>query len=452
MDAFRAKILIVDDEESNLLAMKKILEQEAYQVSTARQAALALSLLKKQPFDLVLTDLRMPGVSGLELLRAIRKENTSIPVVILTAYGTVNDAVEAMKHGAVDFLSKPLRRETILKCVQDCLGRATSGREVSQRVQLLGNCAGIAQVKKTIRMLARTNASVLIEGESGTGKEIVAKIIHTESAREGRLVSVNCGAIPEALLESELFGHERGAFTGAVTAKPGLFELADKGTLFLDEIGELPLSLQVKLLRVLQDGSFFRLGGTETRQVDARIVAATNKDLKRKILEGSFREDLFYRLNVVSLAIPPLRERGDDIFLLADYFLDLAKEAYGRRDAAFTAEARAAMLGYAWPGNVRELKNAIERTLVMLEGGLIRPQDLGLRPVQDAPMVEQLATEPAAVNAALGEMRFPVGTSLRDMELEAIRRTLEFTGGDKAKAAEILGINQRTIYRKLPEL
>ena len=454
MDACRATILVIDDEESNLLAMKKILEQEAYQVVTAKMATTALTIFRRQAFDLVLTDLRMPGVSGLELLRAIRKDNSSVPVVMLTAYGTVSDAVEAMKLGAVDFLSKPLRRETILKCVQDTLaryGRAKDTRAgAAPKLQFLGNCPAISQVKRTIRMLARTNASVLIEGESGTGKEVVAKSIHTESARTGRLVSVNCGAIPESLLESELFGYERGAFTGAVNAKPGLFEMADKGTLFLDEIGEMPASLQVKLLRVLQDGMFFRLGGTEQKKVDVRIVAATNNDLKRQILEGKFREDLYYRLNVVALSLPPLRERGEDINQLAEFFLEHAKESYGKSDVKLSPEAKASIEAYSWPGNVRELRNVLERTLVMLDGDVILPVDMGL---PDAPNARQAATvEPVLEDRPQAEIRFPVGMSLHEIELEVIRRTLEFTGGDKARAAEILGINQRTIYRKLPEL
>lgn len=452
MDACRATILVVDDEEGNLLAMKKVLEQEAYQVVTARQAAMALSLFRRQNFDLVLSDLRMPGVSGLELLRSIRKENSSVPVVMLTAYGTVNDAVEAMKHGALDFLTKPLRRETILKCVQDALARGTGAQPSASRTQFLGNCAAITQIRKTVRMLARTAASVLIEGESGTGKEIVAKTIHAESGRTGRLVSVNCGAIPESLLESELFGYEKGAFTGAVASKQGLFELADRGTLFLDEIGEMPVSLQVKLLRVLQDGIFFRLGSTEQRKVDARVVAATNNELKKRILEGKFREDLYYRLNVVAIQVPPLRERGDDILLLADHFLELGKEAYGKKQLHLSAEARSAIAAFAWPGNVRELKNCLERTVVMHDGELIRPEDLGLpEAVATASFTRKLADAEAA-GTVPSEIRFAVGTSLHEMELEAIRRTLEFTGGDKARAAQILGINQRTIYRKLPEL
>lgn len=444
MEGYRATILVVDDEESNLVAMQKILEQEAYQVVTAKQAALALTLFKRQPIDLVLTDLRMPGVSGLELLRAVRKENADVPVVVLTAYGTVTDAVEVMKLGALDFLSKPIRRETLLKCVQDSLGKRRVSKDAKGKVAFVGNSPEVSQIKRTVKMLARTNASVLIEGESGTGKEIVAKTIHSESGREGALVTVNCGAIPENLLESELFGFEKGAFTGAVVAKPGMFELAHRGTIFLDEIGEMSLTLQVKLLRILQDGAFFRLGGTEPKKVDVRVVAATNCDLKKKISAGGFREDLYYRLNVVSLAMPPLRERGEDIPVLAQYFLDQAKDTYGKKEASFSPDALRAIQGAAWPGNVRELKNVVERTVVMLEGDVIGPAHLGLG-AGGAPAME-------TAGSAEFMLSFPLGTPLHVMELEAIRRTLAFTNGDKVKAAELLGINQRTIYRKLPEL
>lgn len=450
MEGFRARILIVDDQETNLLGMQKVLEQEAYQVVSAKQAAQALLLFKRQPFDLVLTDLRMPGVSGLELLRSIRKES-AVPVVVLTAYGTVDDAVEAMKLGAVDFLSKPVRRETLLRCVQDSLSRKITEPEAG-KVNFYGNSPVILQIKKTIRMLARTNASVLIEGESGTGKEIVAKTIHLESAREGKLVSINCGAIPENLLESELFGFEKGAFTGANAPKAGLFEIANKGTLFLDEIGDMSPSLQVKLLRVLQDGSFFRLGGTESRKAEARIVAATNADLKRKIADGSFREDLYYRLNVISIQVPPLRERVEDIPGLAQYFLDQAKVAYERREVTFSKEALEALQKQPWPGNIRELKNLIERTLVMLDGSVIMPENLGLISSPSPTAVIHPEMQAIKIPEQPGILQFPIGTKLRDIELEAIRKALEYTGGDKAKAAELLGINQRTIYRKLHEL
>jgi two-component system response regulator HydG len=442
MEGYRARILVVDDEQSNIEVMEKILSKEAYSVVTAKQASIALNTMKRQKFDLVLTDLRMPGVSGLELLRAIRKENSTIPVILLTAYGTVEDAVEAMKLGALDFLAKPIKREVLLKAIQDSLNRRNTEFE-TERFQFIGADAEILQIKRTIRLLSRTNATVLIEGESGTGKEVVAKSIHIESSRNGKLVNVNCGAIPESLLESELFGYERGAFTGANANKIGLFESADGGTLFLDEIGEMPQTLQVKLLRALQDGTFFRLGSTEPRKVDVRVIAATNADLKKKISEGSFREDLFYRLNVVSLRVPPLRERKDDIRQLANYFLELAKARYGKPEVFFTEESYLIMEAQRWEGNVRELKNTIERTLVLLEGGEINPKDLGLRFQTEGK--EEISLEK-------GEMVFPLGMKLKDIELELIRRTLEFTKGDKAKAAEMLGINPRTIYRKMSEI
>ena len=441
MEGFRAKILVIDDEESNLLAMDKILSAEAYSVVCAKQAAIAISLVRKQHFDLVLTDLRMPGVGGMEFLRSLRKTHPQLPVVMLTAYGTVSDAVEAMKLGALDFVSKPIRRETLLKCVQDCLQKSVTGSDIHYN-QLIGTSPAIAEIRRTIRMLARTNATVLIEGESGTGKEVVAKAVHSESARTGAMVSLNCGAIPESLLESELFGYHKGAFTGAEKNKMGLFQAAHMGTLFLDEIGEMAPSLQVKLLRVLQDSTFLPLGSREPVRVDVRIVAATNADLKKKILEGKFREDLYYRLNVVSLVLPKLRDRREDIPALAEHFLDFAMKLYKRSGVRFAEDAIPALQEFSWPGNVRELRNLIERTLVMLEGSEITAGDLGLKSsarMEKAPALDF-------------QMSFPVGTSLKEMELEAIRRTLEFTGGDKAKAAEILGINQRTIYRKLPEL
>jgi two-component system response regulator HydG len=441
MEGYRAKILVVDDEQSNLEVMEKILSKEAYAVVTAKQASIALNTLRRQKFDLVITDLRMPGVSGLELLRAIRKDNTSIPVILLTAYGTVEDAVEAMKLGAVDFLSKPIKREVLLKAIQDTLGRKFTETDGRSRMQFIGAHPDILQIKKTVRLLARTNATVLIEGESGSGKEIIAKSIHQESNREGRLITVNCGAIPDSLLESELFGYEKGAFTGAVGNKVGLFEAADRGTIFLDEIGEMPNQLQVKLLRTLQDNTFFRIGSTEPRKVDVRVVAATNADLRKKIADGLFREDLYYRLNVVSIFVPALRNRKEDIRLLADYFLALAKESYSRPDVYFSPQAYEAMEFHPWDGNVRELRNTIERTVVLLEGNEITPKDLGVlaKPDDNKILSQEL------------EFRFPLGTKLREVEMEMIRKTLEFTNGDKAKAAELLGINQRTIYRKISD-
>ena len=441
----RARILVVDDEKSNLSAMERLLGFEGYQVLTAMTAGAALQVLKKQSVDLVLSDLRMPGASGLELLRSLRAQYTDLPVVLLTAYGSVTDAVEAMKLGAVDFLSKPIRTEQLLRIVQDCLARKLNVG--GDNAELIGQCTEINEVRRTVRLLAPTPASILIEGESGTGKEILARLIHRESGRKGRLVSVNCGAIPESLLESELFGYERGAFTGAVAPKQGLFEAAENGTLFLDEVGEISPALQVKLLRVLQDGSYMRLGSTEVRKSNARIISATNANLKKKIAEGKFREDLFYRLNVVYLTLPPLRERGEDIEHLAREFFRQSKDRYGKGELQLPADFISEIRAYKWPGNVRELRSAIERMVVLAQSGACALSDLGIAGLG------KRKKEEAPAGATVGALfSFPLGTTLKEIELIVIKQTLEAVGGDKAKAAEILGINQRTIYRKLPEI
>lgn len=430
--------------------MTKILELEAYQAVACDSASKALSLLQTRKADLIITDLRMPGVSGLELLRSLRKRGDDTPLILLTAYGTVNDAVEAMKLGAVDFLAKPIRRESILKAVSNALSRSrvmSAGSDT--RVELIGQSESIADLRRNIKLLSGTHAPVLITGESGTGKEVVARMIHQESGRKGRLISLNCGAIPENLLESELFGYEKGAFTDALHTKQGLFEAADSGTIFLDEIGDMPASLQVKLLRVLQDGCFFRLGSTVARKVDVRVIAATNSDLKRKIADGLFREDLYYRLHVITFDLPPLRDRKGDIELLANFFLASASAQYGKSGLSFSPSALASLQHYSWPGNVREMRNMIERAVVMSISPSLSEAELGLPAIASRETVEAVVQEK---RAGSDHLVFPVGTSLKEMELEAIRRTLEMTGGDKAEAARLLGINLRTIYRKLPEL
>jgi len=443
MDGYRAKILIVDDQDSNLVAMKKILEREAYQAICAHSVSVALEYCKNENFDLIISDLRMPALSGVDLLRELRKANKLAPVILLTAYGTVNDAVEAMRLGALDFLAKPIKSEVLLKAVQDNLNR---GLGVSPNFTMIGQSAQISELKRTIKMLARTTATVLIEGESGTGKEVVAKMVHAESGRKGKLITLNCGAIPENLIESELFGYEKGAFTGADSPRQGLLAAADDGTLFLDEVGEMPLHLQVKLLRVLQDSTYTPLGSTNAKTVNVRVVAATNADLKAKVRLGKFREDLYYRLNVISLTLPSLRERKEDITLLASYFFEFAKTIHGRPELSLGANFLRELSHYSWPGNVRELKNSLERAVVTARGPVLLLSDLkisfeGIEPVS--------VSAPAATDRSpRGEMHFTVGMTLEEIELEVIRRTLEYTQGDKAKAAKILGINQRTIYRK----
>lgn len=444
MDGYRAKILIVDDQDSNLVAMRKILEREAYQAVCAHSVSVALDHCRKDTFDLIISDLRMPTMSGVDLLRELKRIDKSMPVILLTAYGTVNDAVSAMRLGALDFLAKPIKSEALLKVVQDILGR---GLGVSANSTMIGQSSQIFELKRTIKMLARTSATVLIEGESGTGKEVVAKMVHAESGRKGRLITLNCGAIPDNLIESELFGYERGAFTGADISRSGLLSAADGGTLFLDEIGEMPQHLQVKLLRVLQDSTYMPLGSSIVKTVDVRVVAATNADLKNLVSAGKFREDLYYRLNVISLSLPSLRERKEDIPLLANYFFEFAKSIHGRPELSLGDGFLKGLSRYDWPGNVRELKNSLERAVVVALGPSLSLSDLKIPLETDEFGPKESYVSPVK-DHPLNEMRFSVGMTLEEIELEVIRRTLDFTGGDKVKAAKILGINQRTIYRK----
>lgn len=441
MHSFRARVLIVDDEESNTTALRRILEQEAYAVIPARNGREALNAYRARGADIVITDVRMPEMSGFALLKALRKLEPNLPIVLLTAFGTVDDAVEAMKLGAVDFLAKPITRARVLRALQDCLARVRPERAAPAEDLLIGHCAAMVELKRTIRMVGPTRASVVIQGESGTGKEVVAESLHRESGLSGKLVSINCAAIPEALLESELFGYERGAFTGAVGAKRGLFEAADRGTLFLDEIGEMPVGLQAKFLRVLENGTYLRVGGVEPRKAEVRVIAATNADLAKRVQAGGFREDLWFRLNVIQLALPPLRDRGEDVIELALHCLRRAGAKYGRAELRFSPAALAAMRAHSWPGNVRELVNAVERAVVLTTADEIDAGDLRL------PSGEARTREGRA--ALTGELTFPLGTSLQEIEAEVIRKTLAAMDGDKALAAKVLGINLRTIYRKL---
>ena len=440
-------VLVVDDEASNLASLEKIFQREGMRVFTADGAKAALELVRRHRVQVVLTDLMMPGTSGGELLRALKEVSPDTEVVLMTAYGTVETAVQAMRDGAYDFIEKPLKRMTIVKSVRKAAERQSlvaENRSLRQELKLLTNREIVGQSPALRRVLdvatqaAPSSATVLILGESGTGKELIARYVHSKSNRSsGPFVAVNCAAIPESILEAELFGHERGAFTGAVAKREGRFARARGGTLFLDEIGELSPAVQVKILRVLQEGEYEPVGG-HTVKADARIVAATNRDLVSEVEAGRFREDLYYRLNVISVTAPPLRARREDIPLLVDHFLGVYCTKNGRGRLTVPSEVLVKLMDYSWPGNVRELENVIERAAV-----LCRSELLGLADLPDA-----------VANAAPrlpSELTFSIGTPLSEVEQRMIRDTLSHTGGDKSLAAQLLGISTRTIYRKLGE-
>ncbi len=441
-----ATILVVDDEPEMCLTLSKLLRREGHEVLTAGNGEEALTVLRRREVHLVLTDLLMPRVGGLELLRAARVISPTTEVVIITGHGTIETAVEAMKEEAYDFLEKPFTRATTLNVVRKALEKQQLAaenlelrrqlEEIKGRQDIIGKSEIMRATVETARQVAASSATILLQGESGTGKEVFANAIHRWSERAKHpLVKVSCAALPETLLEAELFGYERGAFTGAVGRRKGRFEIAHRGTLFLDEVGEMSLQTQVKLLRVLQEGAYERLGGGEPLETDVRILAATNANLARKVELGEFREDLFYRLNVINLELPPLRDRGEDVILLANYFLQVYNEKNGKEIGGFTKQTVETLTRYGWPGNVRELENCIERAVVLTRGSFVE--------------VDALPPSVIAGRKRLDAVTLPVGTTLRQAELRLIRATLETTGGDKETAANILGIAARTIYRKL---
>jgi two-component system response regulator HydG len=443
-------LLVVDDEPSNLESLERIFAREGLSVMTAPDGKEGLEVLRKRRVDVLLTDLMMPGVTGVDLLKATRQISPETEVVLMTAYGTVETAVEAMREGAYDFITKPLKRAHVVRVVEKALekqsllveNRALKAQlEATRRRPIVGQSLSIRRTFEVVQQAAPSAATVLLLGESGTGKELLARQIHELSPRAGRaFVPVNCAAIPEGILEGELFGYEKGAFTGAVTRRDGRFAHADGGTLFLDEIGEIPLSVQVKLLRVLQEGEIERLGG-KAQKIDIRLVAATNKDLRKAVSEGRFREDLFYRLNVIAVNVPPLRDRRDDVPLLVDHFLGRYREKNQKPVSGCTRAALDAMLGYEWPGNVRELENTVERAVVLTKSNIIDVDDLP----------REVLGAPAAFGAGAGQkaLSFEIGTPLEEIELRVIHETLRHTKGDKKLAAQLLGIATRTIYRKL---
>jgi DNA-binding NtrC family response regulator len=440
-------VLVVDDEPSNLTSLRKIFEREQMRVLTAENSKDALELSRKHRVAVVLTDLMMPGSNGVDLLRALKEVSPDTEVVLMTAYGTVETAVQAMREGAYDFVEKPLKRMSIVKSVQKAAERQSlvaENRSLKQELKLLTNREIVGQSQAVRRVLdvatqaAPSTATVLILGESGTGKELIARYIHSKSARaSGPFVAVNCAAIPETILEAELFGYERGAFTGAVARREGRFARARGGTLFLDEIGELTTSVQVKLLRVIQEGEYEPVGGNPVR-ADIRLLAATNRDLAAEVEAGRFREDLYYRLNVIAVTAPALRTRREDVPLLIDHFLGIYCRKNGRSRLDVHRDAMVKLLDYTWPGNVRELENVIERAAVLCRSDAIRVEDLP----------EAVAK---AAQASPSALTFSIGTPLEDVESKMIRETLRHTAGDKSLAAQLLGISTRTIYRKLGE-
>jgi DNA-binding NtrC family response regulator len=441
------RVLVVDDDAANRVTLERILSREGYAVVHAEGGREAMDRLRDERVDLVLTDLKMPGMSGIDLLKAAKKVDPDVEVVVMTAYGTVEAAVEAMKEGAYDFVAKPLKRMELVTTLQKALEKRSlqvENRRLREQLaavgdgEIVGRSEAMRALLDEIEQVAPSDATVLLTGESGTGKSRLARLLHRMSRRrDGRFVAVNCGAIPETLLESELFGYEKGAFTGAVARKEGRFDLAQGGTLFLDEITETRPVVQVRLLRVLQEGEYERVGGTETLTADCRIVAATNRDIGKEIAEGRFREDLFYRLNVIPLVVPPLREHPEDVPLLAQHFVARFGQKNGKPTLALSPEAVDALAAYRWPGNVRELENAMERAVVLCRSDRIGLDDL-----------------PAALRER-GQGRkfvtFEVGTPLKVVERRMIDETLRYCNGDRSLAASLMGISSRTIYRREAE-
>jgi nitrogen regulation protein NR(I) len=459
----KKQVLIVDDEPNLRKILAAQLSRDGYDVLTAEDGEEGLNVLKEHHIDLVVTDLKMPKVDGMSLLREALRIDPDLPVVMITAHGTVDTAVEALKLGAFDYLTKPFDKDEVRQIVGKALKtRQLAGEEVSvrqvapgARFGIIGTSTGIADLYAVLERVADTPTTVLLTGESGTGKELVARALHAHSSRSDKpFIKVNCAAIPKELIESELFGYERGAFTGAVSSKPGRFELANGGTLFLDEIGEIPVEMQVKLLRALQESEFERVGGIKTIRVDVRLVAATNRDLKKLIATGNFREDLFYRLNVVPIRLPALRERAGDIPLLVDHFLTKYNERLKKHVTGVEPETHSLLAAYSWPGNIRELENVIERAVLFCDGPRLRPADLP--PEVKGPLTaQQHPLTDADLQAALageGGLKEHVKVAMTRLERELVGHALSQTGGNVTHAARLLKISRKGLQLKMKEL
>jgi two-component system response regulator HydG len=446
----KSRILVVDDEESHRIMLRAVLKEEGYEVSEATDGTEAVKAVEQEPFDLILLDIRMTTMDGIEALTEIRKISPLVPVLIMTAYASVKTAVEALKAGAFEYLTKPLDIEELKILIEKALELYQLRAEniaLKERLgdrfdfaKIIGRSPKMKEVFDTLSLVAPTDATVLILGESGTGKELVANSIHHNSPRASQpFIKVSCAALPETLLEGELFGHEKGAFTGAIARREGRFQLAHRGTIFLDEVGEMSMTTQTKLLRVLQEKEFEPLGSSRTVKVNVRVIAASNKDLDREAKAGRFREDLFYRLNVVPISLPPLRERREDIPALAAHFFATYRDKNRKQLNDIAGKAMDLLMRYDWPGNIRELENCVERAVILARGEIIAPADL-------PPIIQALSKD-----REIQGLNLPSGISIQEVEKALILKTLEDTGGNRTRAAEILGINRRTLQNKLKE-
>ena len=450
-----ASIMVIDDEPLMRMTVQDALAAEGFGVMTAETGRKGIDLFKNKHVDVVITDLRLPDMDGIEILKEVKAVNPAIQVILITGFGSIDSAVNAMKEGASDYLTKPFAMDELLLIIKRILRMKQLEEEnVSLRKKieeryglegLVGKSPRMLKIYELIETVAQTDTTVLISGESGTGKELAANAIHFQSPRKkGPFVKVNCAALPETLLESEIFGHEKGAFTGALRQRKGRFEMADGGTLFLDEIGDISPGVQVKLLRVLQEREFERVGGNETLSVDVRLICATQKDLKEEIRKGTFREDFYYRLNVVPIDLPPLREKREDVLLLADHFVDKFSKKMGKEITGLAGDAKTLLLKYSFPGNIRELENMLERAIALIKGKVIQAEDLP----------DELCGQPSSIQDVCNRIRGskPLASATKLFEKEYIQSVLEKTKGKKGQAADTLGISRKTLWEKIKEL